>query len=164
MFDSLGAEIYSSIPRGWYWVTLGQLVAITGLLLVMAGLAIAFLYKREMTWALASLAALLFTSLMIVLFGVIPNEWLTLTQSEFEWTPQKIAFTIPSWLVLNNEVSISFSAIKDIVSGTYSIVALGGVVVGAYMWQVRQKNADAGPPPQPISTYGRPMVTSKSEG
>ena len=135
--DGIGQEIYPSIPRGWGWELIGQVVSLTGFLLLMGGAALAFLYKRRMTWARAALGATLFSGLMMIIFGVIPNQWLTLTQSVWEWTPQKIAFTIPPWLVLNNDVSISYAAIKDIVSGTYSIVAIAGVAIAMYQWQER---------------------------
>jgi hypothetical protein len=68
---------------------------------------------------------------------------------------------IPKPLLLNNEVSISFAALKDIVSGTYAVVALGAVAVGMYQWQERAKKVAAAPK-QEVSTYGRPMT--KVEG
>jgi len=156
--DSLGRDLYPAIPRGWGFELIGQMVALGGGLILIAGAAFGFLYKRPMTWARAAIGAGLFTTVMIILFGIIPNQWLTLTQSVWEWTPQKIAVTIPSWLVLNNEVRISFAAIKDVVSGTYVIVALGAVAAVMYQWQERQKRAESGPPPQPVSKYGRPLT------
>jgi uncharacterized membrane protein len=156
--DDLQRELYPNIPRGWVWVMIGQAISLGGVLIMMAGMALAFLYEREMTWARASLGALLFVSLMMIVFGIIPNEWLTLTQSTLEWTPQKIAVTVPPWLVLNNDVSISYAALKDIVSGTYAIVALGAVAVTMYQWQERQKKRETAPPPEPVSTYGRPIT------
>lgn len=154
--DSIGQAIYPDIPRGWVWELIGQTISLTGTLLLLGGLALAFLYRRELTWARASLGALLFVSLMMILFAVIPNQWLTLTQSVWEWTPQKIAFTVPPALVLNNEVSISYAAIKDIVSGTYSAVVIAAVAVAMYQWQERAKKATE-PKPQPVSDFGRPM-------
>ncbi len=159
--DDLGRDLYPAIPRGWVFETIGQLISLGGGLLFMAGMTLAFLYKRTMTWARAAIGAALFTALMMILFGIIPNEWLTLTQSVWEWTPQKIAFDIPPWLVLNNEVSISYAAIKDVVSGTYVVVVLVGTAVAMYQWQERQKRAETAPPPQPVSNYGRPLTKVK---
>ncbi len=59
--------------------------------------------------------------------------------------------------MLNNEVSVSFGAIKDAVSGGYSAGALGAVLVGAYKYQEWTKKRGA-PKPQKVSTYGRPLV------
>jgi hypothetical protein len=159
--DALGQDLYPAIPRGWLFEVIGQLVSLGGGLLLMAGVAVGFLYRRPMTWARAAIGASLFTTLMMILFGIVPNQWLTLTQSVWEWTPQKKVLTIPSWLVLNNEVEISAAAVKDLVSGTYVVVALGAIAVAMYQWQERQKRAETGPPPQPVSTYGRPLTKVK---
>lgn len=156
--DNLNIEIYPNVPRGWVYVTISQITSVGGAFLLMGGIALAYLYERPMTWARASVGAALFVTLMLFLFGIIPNEWLTLTQSTLEWTPQKILLTVPPWLVLGNEVTISYAAVKDIVSGTYAVVMLGVVAVTAYQWQERQKKAKTAPPPAPISTYGRPLT------
>lgn len=156
--DALNRELYPSIPRGWLFVLIGQIISLTGGFMIMGGMTLAFLYKRPMTWARAAIGGLLFTTLMMVLFGIIPNEWLTLTQAVWEWTPQKIALTVPAPLVLNNEIQISYAAVKDIVSGTYSIVALVAVALFMYRWQEHQKQVATAPPPQKVSEYGRPLT------
>lgn len=156
--DNVGREIYPAIPRHWSLVLIGQIVALAGGQLAIIGVVVAYLYDRPLTWARASVGAALFTLQAMILFGIIPNEWLTLTQSELEWTPQRIAFTIPPWLVLNNDIQISYSAIKDIVSGTYSLIALVGTAGAMIWWQERQKKLASGPPPTVLSEYGRPVV------
>ncbi len=156
--DGLGQEIYPAIPRHWTLVLIGQITALAGGQLAIIGVVLAYLYDRPLTWARASVGAALFTLQMMILFGIIPNEWLTLTQSELEWTPQRVAFTIPPWLVLNNDIQISYSAIKDIVSGTYSAIVLVGTAGIMIRWQERQKQLQSGPPPVEISEYGRPLV------
>jgi hypothetical protein len=168
-FDSLGRKQYPGIPRClWFepvvsatecWVlpTTGQLIGFIGSQVLLAGILFGWILNRPLTWSRATVAALIATVEALLLFGVVPNQWLNLTQGTFEWTAQKIAFTLPRWLVLNNDVSISFGAIKDIVSGTYSAVLLGAVAVGAYQVQERAKRKDA-PKPQVLSPYGRPIV------
>ena len=154
-----GAEIYPAIPRAWQAELLGQLIALGGVLVAMAGVTLAFLYNRTMTWARASVGAALFAALMIILFGIIPNQWLTLTQATFEWTPQRIAFSLPDWLTLNNDISISYSAVKDAASGGYVVAVIGLVIVTMIRWQGREARAAASaPPPEPVSPYGRPLT------
>ncbi len=155
--NSVGQDIYPAIPRGWQWVTLSKIVALIGGQIAMAAVVVGWLWERPMTWARASVGALLFSLEILIVFAFIPNEWLGLTQGEFEWTSQKIAFTIPPWLVLNNTVEISYGAIKDVVSGTYSAVALGALLVIVYQVQERGKKKAAEPPIK-LSDYGRPMV------
>lgn len=165
--DEVGRQVYSAFPRGWVWVLLGQLVSLGGILLAMGGAALAFLYEKRMTWARASIGAFLFTSLMIILYGVIPNEWLTYTQSVWEWTDQKVWIKIPSGLIGGNEVNISANALKDIVSGTYVLVLT--VAVGAAMiaYQRRDEiraNREKKASIENVSVYGRPLRKVEPNG
>jgi hypothetical protein len=165
--DSIGREIHPSIPRCapfennpescWMLPTAGQGIAVLGSQIMMLGIVFGWIWDRKLTWALASVGAFLFTLEMIILFGIIPNQWLNLTQGTFEWTQQKVAFTIPKWLVLNNDVSISYGAIKDMVSGGYAAGVLGAIAVGAYQYQEWSKKRGE-PRPPVFSTYGRPVV------
>ena len=155
--DSLGRDQFSWVPRGWQWIILSKMVAFGGSQIAIAGIILGWLWKEELTWARATVGAAIFTLQVTLYFGVVPNEWLSLTQGEFEWTSQNIWFTVPEWLVLNNEVQISFAAVKDVVSAGYSTGLLGAMLVGMYMWQERAKKAREAKP-QPVSTYGRPIV------
>ena len=112
-----------------------------------------------MTWARASIGAAVFCVESLIIFGMIPNQWLTLTQSQLEWTPQKIAFSLPRALTLNNEVTISYAVIKDVVSAGYSTIALLAWPAVMVWWQKREKAKLDGPPPVEISAYGRPMTS-----
>lgn len=160
-FDDIGREIFPLFPRGWGYVLIGQLVSLGGVFLAMGGIALAFLYEKKMTWTRASIGAFLFTALSIILFGVIPNEWLTYSQAVWEWTPQKIWVKIPTGLLGGNEVNLSAAAIKDIIAGTYVLVAIGGVGAAMIAYQRReeilanrQKKKDAA---EGVSAYGRPL-------
>jgi hypothetical protein len=164
--NSVGAEIYPNIPRClpfegdscWVIPTTAQIVAVVGSQILFAGIIVGWILDRPLTWARAAVAALVFTVEMIILFGVIPNEWLALTQGTFEWTDQKVAFTIPKWLVLNNDVSISYGVIKDLVSGGYAAVMLGLVAVTTYQLQERAKRIKTETAPTKVSLYGRTIV------
>jgi hypothetical protein len=156
-FNDLGQEIYANFPRGWLPATIAQIIALGGALMAMAGIALAFLYGKTLTWARAMIGALLFTGLMAIIFAIIPNQMLTLFQANLEWTPQKIFITIPPFLVLGNDVSISYAALKDAIVAGYVTVMLIAVPVAMVVWQDRAKKAQSAPKPQPVSTYGRPM-------
>lgn len=154
--DDFGRELYSFMPRGWLVVTVFQSIALGGTLLAMAGATFGFLWQRPLTWARAMFAALLYAGLMMILFAIIPNEFLTLAQSTWEWTPQKIFVTIPAVLVLNNEVEISYAALKDMISAGYVTTLLIVIPIVMYQWQERAKRVDV-PKPTPVSDYGRPL-------
>lgn len=155
-FDDLGRSLYSGVPRGWLPATIAQSIALGGVVVAMAGATLGWIYDRPMTWARAMLGAILFTSLMFVIFAVIPNQFLTLVQSDLEWTPQKIFITIPPILVLGNDVSISYAALKDMISAGFTSTMLIAIPVFMWWWQGRDERA-AAPKPTPVSNYGRPM-------
>lgn len=153
-------EVLPAIPRGWYLVTAGQIIAAIGAHIAILAFVFGWILDRPMTWARASVAALIATLEIVFFFGILPSEWLNLTQGPLEWTSQQQAFTIPRFLVLNNEISISYAVIKDAVSGGYYTAALVALIVGAYKFQERAKQ----PPPPPrvrTSPYGRPLVRSE---
>jgi hypothetical protein len=171
--NSLGQEIYPHVPRcAWFepvltdgacWVipTSMQLLAVIGSQLLFAGIVLGWIIGKPLTWARATAGALIFTVEMLIIFGIVPNQFLALTQGTFEWTGQKIAFTLPTWLMLNNEVQISYGVIKDIIAGGYAATMLGVVAVTAYQLQERAKKRearDAGLTPAEVSTFGRPLV------
>jgi hypothetical protein len=155
-FNEFGEAIFVGFPRGWVPALIAQTIALGGVLLSMAGIALAFLYKRQLTWARAMIGALLFAALMFVLFAIVPNQMLTIFQSTLEWTPQKIFLTVPPWLVLGNDLSISYAALKDMIVAGYVTTLLILLPVVMYQWQERSKKADE-PKPEPVSNYGRPM-------
>lgn len=155
--DALGRPIYSWVPRGWVPRVILQLVAFGGSQILMAGVVIGWLWDREMTWARASVGALLLTTEMMLLFGVVPNEWIALYSADFQWTSQKIWITLPPWLMLNNEVSISYGALGQAIGAGFVTTMLVAVLIGVYQAQEFTKRARE-PKPQPVSTYGRPLV------
>ena len=154
--DTFGRPVFSGFPRGWQIVLIAQIVAVTGVLIAMAGAAFGFIYQRPLTWARAMFGAVLFAGLMFILFAVIPNEFLTLTQATLEWTPQKIFVTIPRALTLNNEIAISYAALKDMISAGYVTTLLFLIPVLMYKWQERAKQ-EPKDKPAPVSDYGRPL-------
>ncbi len=155
-FDALGRALFPGVPRGWQIVALAQLVALGGVLLAMAGAAYGFIWQRPLTWARAMFGALLFVGLMFIIFAIVPNQFLTLTQSTLEWTPQKTFVAVPAFLTLNNEISVSFAALKDMISAGYSTTMLIAIPVFMYKWQERAKQPKI-PKPDPVSAFGRPL-------
>lgn len=159
--DDVGREIYPNIPRGWGWELFGQLLSLGGVFIAMGGATLAFLYERKMTWARSAIGAGLFTMLIIILFAIIPNEWLTYTQAEWEWTSQKIWVRIPTGILGGNEINLSAAVFKDIIAATYAMVATAGVIIGMIRWQKREElratREKANAAKVRVSTYGRPL-------
>ena len=159
-----GAEVpfvvdyFNWVPRGWAWKSLGYLGAFAASQLMLGGAVLAFVLAQRMTWARAAFTAWLVWIEFVIIFGMVPSEWLSLSQTDLDWSPQRVFVKIPSWLVLGNEVSISFAALKDIISGGYHVTVLAAAILFAY------KIHDLGKPPKQVekpmlvSPYGRPLV------
>lgn len=154
--NELGQEIYRYIPRGWFWTTAAQFIAVNGVVIMIAGATVAFVWGRPLTWARAAFGAFLFTALMVIVFGVIPNQMLTLFQGPLAWTKQKIFFTVPPALVLNNDLSISYETLKDMLVAGFYTTNFVVVAVVMVLWQNHQRKKGE-PKPQKISEYGRPL-------
>ena len=154
--DDLGGSVYPNVPRGWVLVTIAQMIALGGVLMVMAGITLGWIWERPLTWARAMLGALLFTGLMFIIFAIIPNQFLTITQATLEWTPTKVFVTVPAAVVMNNDVAISYATLKDMIAAGYVTTMAIGIPVFMYWWQGREERAKV-PKPTPVSKYGRPM-------
>ncbi len=153
--DSLGL-----IPRGWLSKGLAYLFVFGASQMVLAGAGIALVLGRPMTWALAATAAFLVWVELVIIFGIVPSEWLTLATTDLDWSPQRSALTIPPFLVLGNEVALSFAALKDMVSATYNLGMLGAGALFAY--KIQDLAGGGTPPPEPepkSSPYGRPLTS-----
>ncbi len=146
------------IPRGWQWVTLGQIIGFVGSQLMVIGALFLWFVGRKLTWARATFGAFIAWIELVLYFGVVPSEWLNLTQGPLEFTDQRIAFTIPEWLVLGNQVDVSLSAVKDAISGTYNLIVLGVAIVFAYRIQDWGKARPEVEAEEKQSVYGRPLV------
>ena len=157
--DFVSADSLGSVPR-WIPVLVGQIIAVTGSQMLILGAFFTWVTGKPMTWARAGFATFLTWYQLILYYGIIPNEWLTLTQGPLGWTSQKIFFTIPKALVLNNEVEISYAVVKDAVSGGYHMVVLGlGIVIAYYIQGFGKGEPTA--PAEVSSPYGRPLSKAK---
>lgn len=151
-------DYFNWVPRGWFWKSLGYLAAVTASQLMLVGALLAFVMGRKMTWARAAFTAWIVWIEFVIIFGIVPSEWLNLSQTDLDWSPQKVFVTIPAWLVLGNDVSISFAALKDIISGGYITTMLAAAIVFAYKIQDLGKPPKQVEKPATISPYGRPLV------
>ena len=161
--DELGRDILPSIPRGWLYVTAGQLIGLAGSQIMVGALVFAWIFDRPLTWARAAVASLIAWIELVIFFGIVPSEWLNLAQGPLGWT-SKTAFTIPKWLVLNNEVNISYRTIKDLISAGYYTNAFVALIVGVYKAQIWYRDSFKAAPAPTTSVYGRPVLKGDRTG
>ncbi len=144
------------------WVKFaGYLIALGASQLMVIGGLFLWVLNKPSTWARAAVGAFIAWIELVILFGIVPSEWLNFSQTDLDMSPAKIAVTLPRWLVLGNEVSISQAAVKDSVSMGYHLVMLGLGAVLAYKLQDLGKPMPA--EPAPVSPYGRPLVRKKED-
>lgn len=153
------AGFFNWVPRHYLLKGLGYLVVFAASQMLIIGALFVWVLNQTMTWSRALFAAFVTWIELVLLFGMVPSEWLNYAQTDLNWSSQRVALAIPSFLVLGNEVEISWAALKDSISMGYHIVMLGGAAV--FTLQLQQMRQ--GPPPsaekaQPRSPYGRPLV------
>lgn len=154
---------FSFMPEGWVFKGIGYLIAFGASQMLIGGAILAFVLGRPKTWAVATFAAFLTWMEFVLIFGIVPSEWLNLSQTDLDWSTQRIAFTLPPWLVLGNDVQVSWGAIKDSISMGYNLALLVGAAVFAYRIQDLKKGRPASAEkPEKVSPYGRPLVRSDS--
>jgi hypothetical protein len=142
---------------------IGYLLVFAASQLMLAGTALIWVLNQRMTWARAAFAAFITWIEMVVIFGIVPSEWLNFSQTDLDWSFQRAWFVIPPFLVLGNEVTFSYGALKDAVSGTYNLIML--VAGGVFAWQVQsigKPRPAAAAKEAPVSPYGRPLVKRDS--
>lgn len=120
-----------------------------------------------LTWGEAMVASTFVFALMLVAYGVVPNQWLAYADKELLWRPDKLLVGISSAGVVwgNNSKSlggtgrilINYQAIRDIVASVIYIVFLGGQM---YLWSVWQKRGrkKPGDVESATSRFGRPVL------
>lgn len=147
-------------PRGTIWKGLGYLVVLGATTMTLVGAALLWVLNQPMTWARATFAAFISFIALVFYFGIVPSEWLNFAQTDLDWSNQRDALTIPSVLVLGNDVSISLAAIKDSIQMGYSLGVLGFAGFLAIQLQKMKEGrpASAAAPAEKKSPYGRPLV------
>ncbi len=146
-------------PRGTLWKGLGYLVVLGASTLVLVGATFLWVLNQEMTWARATVAALIAWVALVFYFGMVPSEWLNYAQTDLDWSSQRVAVSIPPFLVLGNSVDISWAAIKDSIQMGYSLGLLGFAgFLAIQIQKIKEGRPVSAAPAEKKSPYGRPLV------
>ena len=123
---------------------------------------------KPLTWGEAFLAGTFVFALMLMLYGVVPNQWLLWGEKELGW--RKDAFGIPNpfgkaWFEEGitipfsdgaGRIMISKEAVRDFIAAGIYIVFLVAQVKAWKWWQQRGKRPDQ--PAVEKSAFGRPLI------
>jgi hypothetical protein len=162
-YTSLPAEqdagLFDWIPRNHLLKGVGYLVVFGASQMLVVGALFVWVLNQKMTWARALFAAFVAWIELVIIFGMVPSEWLNYAQTDLDWSSQRVAVTIPPFLILGNDVTLSWAAIKDSISMGYHIVMLGAAAVFVLQLQkMKQGRPASAEKAQPRSPYGRPLV------
>ncbi|HSM46031.1 MAG TPA: hypothetical protein VK969_13535 [Acidimicrobiia bacterium] len=146
-------------PRGVVWKGLGYLVVLAATTMALVGATFLWVLNQKMTWARATVAALIAWLALVFFFGIVPSEWLNYAQTDLNWSSQRVALAIPPFLVLGNTVELSWAMVKDSISMGYHLVMLGAAAVFALQIQkIKEGRPASAEPVEKRSPYGRPLV------
>ncbi|WP_419842563.1 hypothetical protein [Candidatus Poriferisodalis sp.] len=115
---------------------------------------------RPTTWGEAMLAAAYIFMLLLLLFGIVPDRWIRLTDNEWGWSVERFLFTEGQFMtspITFPPMRMDLKKVSDIVVVIEHLIALVGLPVLALWWQRRDQ---AAPAEVPISEYGRPLIRS----
>lgn len=132
------------------------------LLCVVAGVIFMILVRRPKpelppTWAQSMLGATAVFALFLLIYGVVPHEWLT-------WADSSLGLREDRLLLDTGVIDFSGRALRDIVASLIYIIFLGLNTVMWIMWQKRgtakPKAAPAAATPEPAGTsaFSRPVT------
>ena len=139
--------------------------------IVMCGIVVLVGLRRPpgtpLTWGEAYLAATFMFALMLMFYGVVPNQWLQWAGNELGWRSDSLGVPMPFGLkrlwpegltfMGRGRVTITASAIGDMVAGAFYVIFFVLQIVGWLWWQKRGKKT-APPPAIEVSAFGRPLV------
>lgn len=152
-------DYFNWFPRGVLWKAIGYLIVLGATTLTLVGATFLWVMNQPMTWARATFAGLISWFALVFYFGMVPSEWLNFAQTDLEWSSQRVALTVPDFLVLGNTVEISWAVLKDSIQMGYSLGLLGFAAVLAIQIQgMRGERPPAAQPSEKKSPYGRPLV------
>lgn len=152
-------DYFDWVPRGPLWKALGYVGIFGASQMLLAGAVFVWVLNQRLTWSRAAFAAFLAWIELVMIFAMVPSEWLNFAQTDLDWSSQRVALVIPPWLVLGNDVDISYAALKDAISMGYHMVMLGvGAIFALEVQKIRKGRPASAEKPEPKSPYGRPLV------
>jgi hypothetical protein len=155
-----------------------MLALIASVLIFVTGVAIVFLVGKRrppgtpVTWGEALVAATFVFGLMLLGYGIIPNQWLGYADKELLWRPDRILAAVSAkWPIIHTgtnaaaeaaagrgRITITYQAIRDIIAAGIYIVMLGLQVALWAIYQKRGRRPAAAGEVERTSIFGRPVV------
>jgi hypothetical protein len=120
------------------------------------------------TWGEAMVGGTWVFGIMLLVYGIVPHQWLNYADNELLWRPDKLLVGISSAGVVwgtdakdlggTGRILINYQAIRDIVATVIYVVALGGQMVLWSIWQKRGRKKPGDVEEASRSRFGRPVL------
>ena len=129
---------------------------------VMVGVVVLFARRRApgapLTWGEAFVAGTFVFALMLMLYGIVPNQWLLWADNELGWRSDKL-FLGEDGINFGGRgrILISYQVFRDVIAAGIYVVFLGAQFYVWTWWQKRGRRAAAAGE-LGSSAYGRPIV------
>ncbi|MDY7101728.1 MAG: hypothetical protein S0880_11120 [Actinomycetota bacterium] len=109
-----------------------------------------------LTWGEAMVASTWAFFLMFWVYGVVPHQWLTLADNEWNWRADRIVVGPGEFLELL-PFTLNYVVLRDLIAVGIYVVAL---VINVALWMIWQNRGAEKKPALEASTsrYGRPLV------
>ncbi|HUR50179.1 MAG TPA: hypothetical protein VMY88_11715 [Acidimicrobiales bacterium] len=141
------------------------LIAATLIMAVMIAVCIAVARRRPpgtpLTWGEAFIAAVWVFTILLLAYGIVPNQWLTYSDTELGWRRDEFFFGKGIEFFGRGRIAFPKEVLRDIVATGIYGVALVAHAVAWLWWQRRGKKAAAAPELE-TSAYGRPLMRQTS--
>lgn len=135
---------------------------VTSLVLLIGVTALVFAYGNRrpvgtpVTWAEAILGSVVVFFLLLLAYGIVPNQWLLWAAGPLKWRADSILYVVKFWG--RGKVTITKAALGDIIVTIIYVVELGANIVLWSKWQKRGRKKEAAAAAISQSTFGRPLV------
>ncbi len=113
---------------------------------------------RPTTWGEAMLGAVFVFMLLLMVFGILPDRWVRLTDNEWGWSVERFLFTEGQFLtspITFPPTRMDLKKVSDLVVVIEHLVAIGGLLVLWRWWQKRDQEKTTA---EPVSDFGRPLI------
>lgn len=129
------------------------------ILILVAGIVLCLVVGRRrppgtpVTWGEAIVAGTFVFALMLLAYGIVPNEWLSYADDELLWRADKVLYKLTFFG--RGAITISYEALRDVIVSIIYIAALAGQIILWSAWQKRGRQPALEPP---TSAFGRPVA------
>lgn len=134
-----------------------------GTVILLSAAAMAYGRRRPvgtpLSWGEAMAAAAYVFLIILLIYGVVPHQWLTYASNELGWRRDKMlagpASVVEKSIPIDIPITMTYETLRDIIAAGIYIVGLGVQIALWAMWQNRGKQK---PKEIETSAFGRPLV------